>query len=410
MSAENQGYYNALSRHEIRIVCIVHSTQDTSTKEHKTPFTLFIHKMPDPIVDTILEYLLWMCWMYLTQVSTNFKNPTHDFIFTSKAVMQGFMAVITFADPLLDILLAATSPTLAVLKSLPGPLKGCWGVYLIVLEKKGCRFKIYIGTGTGTKSNMHQRMANYYVGSIYMPLRVTQAMKDGYSITHKGVLCWASVPGPASRVPLRALFLILETVLYFSLGAMQNRESAYGGPHILPWDAQDIEYDGCCTHPAIWESIEGEEAGLTLEQLAEKQVQMDIRRKERQKYWSAKTVVKRNSSELLTQRALAATRRCMDKKRQEKKHHCTLCDMSFGSGTHLARHEKSEMHIAVISGTFKKRCTPAQLAIARACRDRKVALKTHYCKPCKKPFPTASGLARHKTTESHKNQLAKNAL
>jgi hypothetical protein len=39
-----------------------------------------------------------------------------------------------------------------------------------------------------------------------------------------------------------------------------------------------MEYDGCCSSSALAEAVTGEEEGLTLEQMAAKQVEMDKRR------------------------------------------------------------------------------------------------------------------------------------
>jgi len=61
---------------------------------------------------------------------------------------------------------------------------------------------------------------------------------------------------------------------------MTSRTKDYGMPHLCPWSLEDIEYYGCCSHSALLEGIQGEEDGLTLEEIAAKQVEMVQTRKE----------------------------------------------------------------------------------------------------------------------------------
>jgi hypothetical protein len=55
-------------------------------------------------------------------------------------------------------------------------------------------------------------------------------------------------------------------------------------PSLCPWYLHTLEYSGICSHTALADIIHGEEDGLTPEQLAAKQVEMEDRRKEQNRY------------------------------------------------------------------------------------------------------------------------------
>ena len=51
-------------------------------------------------------------------------------------------------------------------------------------------------------------------------------------------------------------------------------------PSLLSWALDSVQYDGCCTHVAIWEPVSGEDEGLTAAEIAAKEAEMDVRRAE----------------------------------------------------------------------------------------------------------------------------------
>jgi hypothetical protein len=101
----------------------------------------------------------------------------------------------------------------------------------------------------------------------------------GYRITHNGILCWAPIPTLKYRLLLCSLFRILETVFAFTLWAMASRTNTHGMPKLLPWSIEDLEYEGLCSHPALWESIIDENQGLNREQIAIKEREAAVRSK-----------------------------------------------------------------------------------------------------------------------------------
>jgi hypothetical protein len=162
-------------------------------------------------VSEILEYIMWLVWSCLTHTPAALKNPIHAILFTSQDVLAQSTCLVTFAPGLLDRLKATSPPTVTFFKSLPTRLKKHWAVYLLVLEKPSCRPKIYVGSGSHVVSGIWERF-NQYDNNTNLPMYVKRALDDGYTIVHKGILCWCPLPSALTRTPLRGLFLVLETV------------------------------------------------------------------------------------------------------------------------------------------------------------------------------------------------------
>jgi hypothetical protein len=168
--------------------------------------------------------VLWLCWSVLTLAPWYSKNPTHDIFFPTKDALRAMLSLVTFAPGPINMLVAATPPTIKMFKRLPNKYRGLWGVYLIVMERNGRRPKIYIGSGTDKKLGMHARYQSYFrKSSNVVPQRVAKALARGYRITHMGLLCQTPIPSLKNRYSLRSLFIILETAFSFALWAMQSR-------------------------------------------------------------------------------------------------------------------------------------------------------------------------------------------
>jgi hypothetical protein len=85
------------------------------------------------------------------------------------------------------MLQSATAPTLSQLKSLPLDFHKRWGIYLLVLVNKACQPLIYIGSGKKAEGGVSRRMSQYdYQTSL--PAGVQAAFREGFAITHKGLL------------------------------------------------------------------------------------------------------------------------------------------------------------------------------------------------------------------------------
>lgn len=240
----------------------------------------------------ILEYMVWLVWSCLSLTPAALKNPIYAIVIATQDILQQLLSdsLLEFAPDLLDVLQASTPPSVSYFKRLPTDFDKHWGVYLLVLEKRGCRPRIYIGSGTHTARGLPARMYGYTSGTL-IPRFVQQALDDGYRIVHKGLLCWCPIPTAGNGFKVRCLILAIETTFSFLLWAMKARTKTYGMPPLCPWSLEDIEYDGCCSHSALIEHIMNDSENLTLEQMAAKELEMEQRRVASQKatfqklYW-----------------------------------------------------------------------------------------------------------------------------
>lgn len=158
-----------------------------------------------------------------------------------------------------DTLLAVASSLLQVFCVL-GCLSPC---YLLILGKPSSCPRIYVGCGTHTARGVVSRLQDYDAKT-NIPRYVQQAFDDSYTITHKGLLCWASIPDVTIRFPVRVLFVLLEVIFALMFWAMISQTKDYGMPRLSPWNAKDIAWDGCCSHSALLESVTGRTKALLL--------------------------------------------------------------------------------------------------------------------------------------------------
>lgn len=79
------------------------------------------------------------------------------------------------------------------------------------MERPGYKFKLYVGSGTNSLYGVRSRLRDYDRRSL-LPRFVKLACQAGYTITHRGLLCWAPIP-PVNLIPLARLwFPALEAV------------------------------------------------------------------------------------------------------------------------------------------------------------------------------------------------------
>jgi hypothetical protein len=239
----------------------------------------------------VLDYIVWLIWSCLTLTPTKLKNPAFAMALSTLDVLEQLLSdsLLIFAPVLLDVVQASTPPSMSYFKNLPTDVRKCWAVYLLVLEKPGCRPKIYVGSGTNRVGGAAKRFQDYD-NQTTLPIYIRRALKDSYTIVHKGLLCWSPLPAPSKRFPVRALFLAIEATFSIVLWAMVSRTNDYGMPPLCPWSLETMEYDGCCSHSALVEHIINEAENLTPQQIAAKEIEMEQRRVEQNKakYYEAK--------------------------------------------------------------------------------------------------------------------------
>jgi hypothetical protein len=165
------------------------------------------------------QLMLLFIWACLCQSAVKCKFSVFVKVLSSKEIIEELLSCtsLVFAPGLLEVLQSSTPPTVAFFKSLPTDPYKVWGVYLLVLEKQNSRTKIYIGSGTNAESGVSSRLRHYDIKAYdVLPLYVNEALEEGYTIVHKGLLCSAPLP-PAGVVPTtRLLFLALEAAFTFA--------------------------------------------------------------------------------------------------------------------------------------------------------------------------------------------------
>jgi hypothetical protein len=174
-----------------------------------------------PALPQLLLLLMWTCFSTCSDKS---KHPIFLKVISGQEILEELLSSVslTCAPGLWEILQSSTPPTISFFKALPSECTKRWGIYLLTLEKSGCRPKIYIGSGTG-RNGVRERLKQYDHRGIYTPNYVAKALDAGYVITHKGLLCWAPIP-PAGMVPLlRVLFITLEATFACVFWAMHSR-------------------------------------------------------------------------------------------------------------------------------------------------------------------------------------------
>jgi hypothetical protein len=182
-----------------------------------------------------------------------------------QTVLETFFssASVAFAPGLYEVLQSSTPLALSFFKSLPTECSDPrrWGVYVLVLEKQGSRPKIYIGSGTSARYGVRIRFQQYSrMSSLVISDCLQTAVKNGYIVSHKGLLCWtASLPSAADVPTTRVFFVALDAAFCFLFWAIIGQtEWGYGMTSVCPWDHLSLEWDGLCTHNPLGETPMGD--------------------------------------------------------------------------------------------------------------------------------------------------------
>jgi hypothetical protein len=217
-------------------------------------------------LDVITPYLVIVSWKLLSTIPVAYKNSLHDTLFpTIEALGETFeRAQVQFSPMLLAMLQSTSPPTIDEMATLPSNATNLWIVYVIILEKKGARPKVYVGSGTKMAGIAGETRLQEYDGNEKLSAEVLAAIQDKYKITHKRVLCGAPVPRPGRVYLYRALILLLENALALAFGAvhpssptLRSVSPAFGNSASLlcNWNTVDQEYDGLCYRFAVTERI-----------------------------------------------------------------------------------------------------------------------------------------------------------
>jgi hypothetical protein len=350
-----------------------------------------------PDTNHISVFILWLAWSCLSLTNLALKNQVLDYIFPSQQIVEVIMRL-EFAPGLLDVLQSSTAPTISYFKTLPLHLDKLWAVYLLVLEKDGCCPRIYIGSGARANGGFSIRMATYdnasregqfgqYVSGT--PLYVDKALREGYTISHKGFLAWASIPFVNEGYALRGLFLILECVFALYFWAMLSRTKDYGMPALCPWPRYSLTYDGCCKHFSIKEGAVGTAMNLTPEELKSLEADRLEVKRAYDRAWKAALGPGVHA---------ARSKETREKALEEQKYKCTVCGLTFPNNARLLEHQNSHIYIRKAAGAGRQ-------TNGRGGSQHAIAKKKHWCSLCQHGAPSAKRLVTHLKGPRHAKKL-----
>lgn len=337
-------------------------------------------------IDTLILHIIWLCIDVRNWINPRFRAlfPTFDHLVALYSEVG-----IRYCDGLLDILEAADAPPVTWFRALSGdlPRPNIWGVYVLVLQKADL-FKLYIGSGTSTVNNGVRYRILQHQGRRVEPHHLAKAKDDGFEQVHCALLATCEVPTPALVPVHRSVIVALEAVFHYIFWPMCNRQTNYGFPDSM-WPRSEFEWGGTCSHNPLHEGVisGSDDLELTSEQLEAIAAAALQRRREVRREWDRR--VRANQTPEYRAYRLECSRRWQPKaaaihKRNvdEKKFHCSLCDVSSRNKWGLERHEKTARHKA---------------AVADGCGL--------YCEPCKYQAPDRYILHRHQSSARHKRLM-----
>jgi hypothetical protein len=341
--------------------------------------------------EDMYEFSGWIAWNCLSQTPNNLKNPALAIALPTSEVIEDLLqnSGLVFAPGLLEVCQSETGPAISYFKQLECKSKQVWAVYVLVLEKAGCKPKIYIGIGTEKRSGVATRLSQYRRRENVSKF-VQLALDAGWCITHTGLLCWAPLPAAADRCRLRALFLVLETVFSLLFWAMVSKTKDYGLPQLCPWPRDTLEYDGCYGHISLYEGLYYMDELLTAEEINELEAERKLRNSRRDAIVRGKERL-RSSAFRTRQKALAT-----------RKWACDLCKVAFGAQNQLKHHLTLKKHLDKVAGAQSSK----QNLVIQARHNAAVASKKFYCEPCDYAASTSQHYKEHLKRKKHLEKVA----
>lgn len=319
------------------------------------------------------------------------------------------------------ILSSAAAPAFSAFLSLPDAVAAVsWGIYAVCMEKEGSMPKLYIGSGTDATNGVTTRMGSYRRG-LNLPRLVKIAVDKGYHVSHVGLFCWTPLP-PTGIVPrARAFFLALEatfTVLLHACIAMITNSSF---EHLLLWSRSSVEWEPLCSHLSLIEAVRGD-LTLTAEELEiaaarrtarAKEMHLPVCQASRARRRAQDPVAyKRNVTEVKKiwatknpDRVLSIAAKVRTTAKNSKRFHCDVCDMSLATQSALDKHNRTQAHRDIVTGTRPLVLVETVAnANQNAYRASRKASGQWSCQPCGKTFPNDWSLQRHLATSLHRKR------
>ena len=228
---------------------------------------------------------------------------------------------------------------------------------MLVLEKAGVPTNLYLESATHSLYGLTRCWGEYNCGRGFS-LYVDAVLDEGYTITHKGLLCTCPLPSPALVPTVRVLLLALEGFFAFAFWTMYSKTQDYGvGSSFRLWDIDLFEYGGLCSHFSLLESGQVD-LDLTAEELEAHAQNTKARRAEQAKVATRKAYKKSRATDLDLHRAKnnesvkksgennpgkfkANLKKSRQNTMDQKKHHCPIRDQAFPRAQALKKHNAS---------------------------------------------------------------------
>ncbi|KAG4415314.1 hypothetical protein IFR04_011569 [Cadophora malorum] len=395
-------------------------TNDVDQADDDVRFDEYIDDIDDVDLDILeldvahqlVDDLTWA--LLATDAPDWYINPTFKVVFPERSVYDSIAACspLTLCPNLYDVLTSSEPPSIEFFKSLPEIDGKMWAIYCVTLEKTGHKPELYIGSGTEAEYGVILRFRTYQPGNYLLPLLVRDAFRQGYQMTHFGLLCWIPLPTPGLVPRVRARFLSLEAIFASVFHAMRKAKSDRYYEHVLLWERDAVEWEPLCTHSPLNEKIIGN-LDLTEEEL---EIIAALRVKKRVKTTKEWREAQRNKDidafrlqDRIKKNAWAAKNRdkvnkiagkVRTKAKEERRFRCDVCDEDLQSQHALDKHLATQSHADRVNGIEKQEMTQYSKN-RKAVRDAALASGVHRCNTCSKTFNTDWALNRHKATPSH---------
>lgn len=347
-------------------------------------------------------------------------NPEFLAILAAEFAQIAAATPLEFAPGLLAVLEDSLAPDLDFFQTLPEVIRYVWGAYAATFVKDGCPPLIYFGTGTDQSGLIVRTQMYYDTDHIRLPQRVREAYRDGYELSHIGMLCWTPTPLPALVPRARLYMLAIEaTFTCIFYGVIETWMDRFWSD-MMPWQRGSVEWLPLCTHLSLSEGV-GEALSFTAEQLdtiaalrrrrAADRAMKYYRQLEGQKlvdYLANASARSQAWAAAHPEQAAATRARRVAKDKAAKKYFCVPCKLPCADDFALQCHYTTAGHgqqVAIANGA-----PPVQRSLkavqVEAAKNRARAEKRYYCSTCDHAASSLANLNDHKTSKSHKKQEA----
>lgn len=311
---------------------------------------------------TMLQLLVVVTWTLLSITPTKSKRALFSHLLPDQAVLSEMVSATGFAfcPGLFNAIQAAGPPPLSFFLGLPSDSVQRWGIYVLVLDKPAAVPLIYIGSGTASKGGVQTRFLEYD-RDVHVSRYVRNALNNGYTIVHKGLLLWSPIPPVADIPRSRVLFVAIEAAMSFLFWAMKSQNKDYGMSEFCPWSRDSFSYRGLCSHNPLSDAIAGD-FNLTSEALeaiaAETKEKLRVYNAEHHQNFRARSpdrfyAQRRKNDANFKKNAPDKVRKnhnaSCDRAKANKKYYCAICDVSCRKNNALTAHKATPRHLKKVA-------------------------------------------------------------